>query len=211
MKSKTQKIVIVIFKVLRVIAKILFILSIIGAAAMLLSLLTIGSVSEILVNEFNLAFSQLGADIEITVGFVYLCLIIAGLACVCAAVIAKFSEIYLKNVINVGSPFTRDGAAELLRLGIINVAFPIAYSIIVFFATAAIGASQDLPSGISVNVDISNGIALILLSFIFKYAADLIEEKNEEHNEEASSDSTSDSANNNDGLGDVGFHNSSFQ
>lgn len=40
------------------------------------------------------------------------------------AVLAKFAEVYFKNELSVGTPFTLAGARELLRLGILTLAIP---------------------------------------------------------------------------------------
>ena len=51
---------------------------------------------------------------------------LSGWMVICAgeAVLARFAEVYFKNELKAGTPFTLAGAKELLRLGILTLAIP---------------------------------------------------------------------------------------
>lgn len=95
------------------------------------------------------------------------------------AVIAKFAEYYFKNELNSGTPFTLEGAKELLRLGILKITVPIgcaavgsiAREIVIGFADAPRDIASDMLSGNASAVWL--GIMLILGSLLCRYGAEL--------------------------------------
>ena len=92
-----------------------------------------------------------------------------------------FALAYFKAEQADGTPFTHRGADQIRRLGIRTIVLPLVAAIVV----AVICAAFDLPQG---SVEWSNltsiglGIALILVSLIFRYGAEL-EARNASGNE----------------------------
>ena len=92
-----------------------------------------------------------------------------------------FALAYFKAEQADGTPFAHRGADQIRRLGILTIVLPMVAAIVV----AVIYAAFDLPQG---SVEWSNltsvgiGIALILVSLIFRYGAEL-EARNASGNE----------------------------
>lgn len=99
------------------------------------------------------------------------------------AVLAKFSEKYFDNELAAGNPFTAGGAKEIFRLGVLSISLPLGSFIITDAVTSALSHFFD---GIK-NVEFNNGgiitvgIMFIVLSFVFRYGAEL---KQKNHSEE---------------------------
>ncbi len=102
---------------------------------------------------------------------------------VCAgeAVLAKFAERYFANEMKAETPFTEQGAKELMRLGILTIVIPTACAfiaevlqgIIVGFA----GVTTDTIFDISANGDgaVVLGIMFIVMSLLCRYGAEVTE------------------------------------
>lgn len=92
-------------------------------------------------------------------------------------VLFSFALRYFKAEQTDGTPFTKQGAEQIKRLGIRTIILPLVSAILV----AVLIAIFDLPKGAvgdwSNFTGIGMGIALILISLIFRYGAEL-EEKN---------------------------------
>ena len=103
--NKTLSTLLTIFKVAKIVAKVIFILCIIGGAGCLLGLLTL-----------PLAASFLSAEelVEegLTLPSAYLGCVVGAISCAGEAVLAFFAERYFKHVLAAGTPFTFDGALE---------------------------------------------------------------------------------------------------
>ena len=103
----------------------------------------------------------------------------------------KFAEIYFSNELEVGTPFTYDGAKELLRLGLIGLILPLcvsAISSIAFTVTKLFWPILE-PDALIESPSIGIALIVIIISFILKYGADL-EEKAQSYSEQAQSTNT---------------------
>jgi len=72
-----------------------------------------------------------------------------------------------------GTPFTMEGARAFRTLGIMNIAVPIATTVV----AAIIGAIFKCRGDFRLDIEVGLGIAMILLSFVFAYGAELEEKK----------------------------------
>lgn len=175
--SKSLKAVQVFFKIARVLALVLFIFSIIGAVGGLLGatmLFAFGRTS------WDSALSNI-VEVE-SLGSTYaeacFSCIIAVIACAGMAVVAKFAEVYFKNEIKVGTPFTYAGAKELLRLSIISMAVGIGTSLLIGLVMSICWVLEpDVTFSVEYSADLTTGLSMLLMSFVFKYGAEVREEK----------------------------------
>ena len=113
------------------------------------------------------------------------------LYCISSAVIFKFAENYFSNELEVGTPFTYDGAKELLRLGLIGLILPLcvsAISSIAFTVTKLFWPILE-PDALIESPSIGIALIVIIISFILKYGADL-EEKAQSYSEQTQSTNT---------------------
>ena len=128
--SKTLSHILTVFKVAKIIAKVVFILCIVGAAGCALGFFAISAVD---------AFMPEALIAEgVTADLGYLGCIIGVVACIGEAVFAFLAEKYFKNVLERGTPFAFEGAKECFRLGIASLIISAATSAISAIATAII-------------------------------------------------------------------------
>ncbi|MBE6531549.1 MAG: hypothetical protein E7679_05645 [Ruminococcaceae bacterium] len=164
--SKTLSNILTVFKVAKVIAKVAYILTIIGAVGCL-----IGALVSPMLYDF---MPELSEDLDIS--WLYSAYISGTVACIGATVLLILSEKYFKNVLNAGTPFTFEGAKECFRLGIASLIISVAVSIISGIAVGVallLSGIESLDSDFSMSVSLSSGLFYIFLSMIFKYGAEL--------------------------------------
>ena len=167
--SKTLPNILTVFKVVRIIAKIVFAFCIIGGVGCLLGLLTLPMAEGILSSGIIM---EEGLDLSAA----YLGCIVGFVACVGEAVFAFLAERYFKNVLNAGTPFTFESAKEIFRLGIISIIISVAIAVISGIAAFAIylfSAPTAAEFDSSTSVSISTGLVFLFLSMIFKHGAEI--------------------------------------
>lgn len=168
------------FKIGKILSKIAFILSVIGFCGCIAGLLSLsfgngGFIKIGGVTIRGLISEEYGYNIK------SIAAMLSGWVIVCAgeAVLAKFAEVCFKNELKAGTPFTADGAKELLRLGILTLAVPtgcavagkIAEGIIVGFMKSV--KVTGVYTGFDNAASIALGVMFIVLSFICRYGAEL--------------------------------------
>ena len=105
--------------------------------------------------------------------------------CAGVTVVAKFAERYFTNELKAGTPFTEDGAKELMRLGILTAAVPlgcnIVAEIILGVVTGIFGIAESAATDISYDCStaIMLGAMFIIISLICNYGAELGEKDTE--------------------------------
>ena len=169
--SKTLSIILTIFKVVKIVAKVIFILCIVGGVGCLASLVLLPVVqmlpSEILPPEAEIQFPS-----------AYIACVVGVVSCAAAAVTAYFGEKYFGNVENAGTPFTLDSSKECFRLGIILLITSAASTLISSILSTILNYIFDAHVfEIEGSLDLSAGLFLLFLSLIFKCGAELISEK----------------------------------
>ena len=166
--SKTLSNLLTIFKVAKVLAKIAFILCIIGASGCVLGFFALSAVDSFMPE-------QLVAN-GINVNMAYFELIVGTVACIGAAVFSFLSGKYFKNVLATGTPFSFDGAKECFRLGVASIIISLAVSIVSGIAAGVVVILENSPalnSNIETSITFSTGLFFMFLSLIFKYGAEL--------------------------------------
>lgn len=178
--SKSLSHVLVVFKVARILAKISFILCIIGGVGSLL-----GGFMLPVAYKLSPALTGFGG---LDIYLVYCALVAAVFATAGAAVFAFLSERYFKNVLRAGTPFTAGGARECFRLGIasliisasVTVATAIVLGVMELFAATGIFDGE-----ISVSFSATTGLFFLFLSMLFKHGAELRDAAEEQATERA--------------------------
>lgn len=153
-----------IAKVLGIICKVLYIMAIVG------TVLSIAALVSMIVFSNNPEFAEKIAstgkyNIKQVTG---LC-IVAVVVCLVHLVVVKAHKNYFIMEQEVGTPFTPEGAKAFRTLGIMNIVAPF-ISIIVSAIVASVCNIQDK---IHMDAGIGMGIAMILLSYILAYGAEL--------------------------------------
>jgi hypothetical protein len=102
--------------------------------------------------------------------------------CAGEAVLAKFAERYFRNERKAGTPFTFDGAKELMRLGILAICISIGTAIVagviygVFKLVAEDMNEFDLHLGTSVGI----GVLMVVGSLLCRHGAEIAEKTEEQ-------------------------------
>ena len=168
-------------KVAYIIAKVLMILLFVGTGIIFSSALMMLGLSA--VEEFNQILMASFAEFEYDFSIYQISMLMIATSVVLFAngIIFMYIKKYFKNELTEGTPFTHRGAEELKFLGIRVVVWPLAASIL----ASIICSFANVVEEFDVSVDIGLGIALIFLSFVFHYGAELKEkadalEKSEE-------------------------------
>ncbi|MBR2278722.1 MAG: hypothetical protein IJ872_05860 [Eubacterium sp.] len=178
-----------ISKIAKVISKIIFICSIVGLCLCIAGIISLAIGTEGLKLGGVTIQGILQDKGDISDGTLYAGLARAIVYCIGTIFISKFSELYFKKELEAGTPFTFDGAKEMLRLGILSVCITIGQEIIASIVYSVISNTHtDVApmSEIDASGGVATGIALIVISLICKYGAELIHNKTEENNENIS-------------------------
>lgn len=112
--SKTLSTILTIFKVAKILARVVFILCLIGAGGCLLGLCVLSFVGSVIPADVLL-------DEGVNLSSSYLSCLTGLVGCAGRSVFAYLSERYFLNVLNDGTPFTFKGSNELFRLGVITI------------------------------------------------------------------------------------------
>lgn len=106
--------------------------------------------------------------------------------CIGYGILLKIAVRYFKNELDAGTPFTFDGAKELLRLGIYTICIPIATMIaskIVFEVMKRL-IEADIPDPTDdIRLSAGVGIALIIMSVLCRYGAEIIQQREKKEDE----------------------------
>ena len=102
---------------------------------------------------------------------------------VCAgeAVLAKYAELYFKNELAAGNPFTFAGAKELLRLGIMTAVIPTGCAIVGSIVEGIAAGIMDVEKAVELNMpfgtegNITLGIMFIIAALLCRYGAEIRE------------------------------------
>ena len=173
--SKTLSHIMKVFEVARIVAKVFFILGIVGVAGCLIGAFMLPLVE---------GLSRLGlfSEGELKMAVDYSSCWIGAITCAGEAAFAYLAQRYCRHVLDCGTPFTFDGAHECFRLGIAAIIISFAVSLVGAIAVAIF--SLLLSMDVSVFSDgssasITTGLFLMFLSMIFKHGAELEESSGE--------------------------------
>lgn len=169
--SKNLAVVQKIAKVLGIISKILFIMTIVGTVLSIAALVTMVVFSNNPEFVDNIASSG-KYNMKQIIG---VC-VVAVIVCVVHLIVLKAHRNYFIMEQEVGTPFTSEGAKAFRTLGIMNIVAPL-ISVIVSSIAASICGIQDIGHA---DAGIGMGIAMILLSYVLAYGAELEEKKKAE-------------------------------
>lgn len=171
--SKSLKTVQTVCKVCKVLAEIAFVMFVVIVALMLAAAIFTGTgYFDTLVSSGALilddAIMYSGAAQEYVVAICVAIIIVFS----AEAVVAKFINVYFKHELKAGTPFTFEGAKEMLRLGIIAIAVPSAASVIsAIYLTVVTADSGDW--NFSVKISLGMGLMFLALSPLLKHGTEL--------------------------------------
>ena len=166
--SKALSNILTIFKVARIVAKVVFILCIVGAVGCVVGLITLPVLGGILP-------ADLLAEEGIHGVSAYLACAVGLITCVGEIIFAFLAERYFANVLNAGTPFTYEGAKESFRLGLASIIISVATSVAAGIALGiSLMFSPDLAEfDAGTSFSLSTGLFFLFLSLIFKHGAEV--------------------------------------
>ena len=171
--SKSLRTVQKVCKVCKVLAEIAFVMLVVIVALMLAAAIFAGTgYFDTLVSSGALilddAIKYSGAAQEYVVAICVAIVIVFS----AEAVVAKFINVYFKHELKAGTPFTFEGAKEMLRLGIIAIAVPAGASVIsAIYLTIVTADSGDW--NFSVKISLGLGLMFLALSPLLKHGTEL--------------------------------------
>lgn len=183
---ETLSIIQVISKIGKILSKISYIFCLIGAVGCaigiaclpfadtgVLGVLKIGGETI-----YNLIVDRAGIELD----SLYPLMTGAMIVCIGEAITSKFVECYFAHELTEGTPFTLNGAKELLRLGILTICVPLGTLILAQIVSGVIaefvccGEAFKLADSDSVAL----GVMFIFVSLLCQYGAELREENKED-------------------------------
>ena len=162
--SKNLKVIQTTSRVLEIIYKVVGILCLVGIGFLAFSR-ALPKLAETITSESGRTVKQLIGDC--IVGFI---------VAATYFVVCKAHRDFFAMEQKVGTPFTMECAASFRVLGIIDIVVPVSLIIVVSIVSAIFKCWND----IRLDVSFGAGIAMILLSFVFAYGAELEQGKGKE-------------------------------
>ncbi len=182
---KSLKAIQTLSKIGKVLSKINYIFCLIGAigSAVCLASLPFADTGILKIGGVTI-YGLIVNDTESDLNSLYPLLAGTLILCVGYAVLAKFAESYFAHELAAGSPFTIDGANEMLRLGILAICIPMGCLILAAIVSSIIAAFLKCNDMLKIeNVSsVVLGIMFIVMSVLCRYGAEL--EKNQIAEEE---------------------------
>lgn len=175
---KTLNTIQTLSKIGKIFSKVLFILCVIGGIFCLVGILEISFVH----NGLKIGGVTIHSIIEqsgaIDKSTWYGVMATGIVLCAGEAVLCKLAEMYFKNELKAGTPFTFDGAKELMRLGIFTICIPLGTDIVVGIISSVIGRAYQLTNVLDINhsAQIGLGVMFIVTSLLCRYGAEIIQQ-----------------------------------
>lgn len=172
--SKSLKTVQTVCKVCKVLAEIAFVLLIVGAVLVLACGIFIGAGKmDALMSSGALVLDEMLQQSGVTQEYVTAVFICMTIIIVAEAVVAKFINVYFKHELKAGTPFTFEGAKEMLRLGIITIAVPVGASLAATIVFDIMAAGSGLDSEFNFEISLGMGLMFLALSPLLKHGTEL--------------------------------------
>lgn len=109
----------------------------------------------------------------------YVVLVGVMILCIGEFIVSHFSKKYFANELKAGTPFTQEGANELLKLGIITICVPIGAIVLSEIVCSII--IEFVGGGEVIDIEdfstVSIGVMFIFLSLLCRYGSDVLKEK----------------------------------
>ena len=175
MKTKTLGTIQKVSKAGKILSKIVFIFSLIGAIGCAVGITCLHFLPETFEIGDVTIHNLIEKEAEMTMGTMYASMAIGIVLCVGEAILSKIAERYFKNELKVGTPFTFEGAKELKRLGICAICIPIVTKITAEVTYQVMAQYlQDVKAlNIGDPASVGLGIMMIVASLLCKYGAEV--------------------------------------
>lgn len=167
-------------KIGKILSKIAFVISVIGFCGCIAGLISVMFGNGGLIKIGGVTLHKLiNSDYGYNIKSITATLLGWSIVCAGEAVLAKFAEIYFKNELEAGTPFTADGAKELMRLGVLTLAIPIGSAAVGSIIEEIIAGFLQIEKTVAADMYFDNetsivlGIMFIIGSLLCRYGAEL--------------------------------------
>jgi len=182
----TLKTIQTLSKIGRILSKIVYICCVVGFCVCIVGIISLGLGGEV----FKLGGVTIHSIIEshshMSMPALYTAMAVGIVLCAAEAVLSKFAEIYFKNELADGTPFTMRGAKELMRLGILTISIPLGMVIVCSIGVAI--ADNFFPEIEELSLDgyssVGLGVMMIVSSLLCRYGAETSGGKDSPESEE---------------------------
>lgn len=172
--SKSLKTVQTICKVCKVLAEIAFVMFVVIVALMLVAAIFTGTGKmEALLSSGGVVLDDMLQQTGVTQDYMVAVLVCMTIIIAAEAVVAKFINVYFKHELKAGTPFTFEGAKEMLRLGIITIAVPVGASLAATIVFDIMAAGSGLDSEFNFEISLGMGLMFLALSPLLKHGTEL--------------------------------------
>ncbi|HCQ73824.1 MAG TPA: hypothetical protein DIT84_03370 [Clostridiales bacterium] len=172
--SKSLKTVQTVCKVCKVLAEIAFVMFVVIVALMLAATIFTGTGKlDALVSSGGVVLDDMLQQTGVTQEYVTAVLVCMTIIIAAEAVVAKFINVYFKHELKAGTPFTFEGAKEMLRLGIITIAVPVGASLVATIVFGIMAAGSGLDSEFNFEISLGMGLMFLALSPLLKHGTEL--------------------------------------
>lgn len=103
----------------------------------------------------------------------------AAILCIGQTVLSKFAEVYFRNELAAGTPFTQDGAREMLRLGILTICIPLGCLIAAQIVSGIMAGFLNCDDLLKIDNggSVSLGVMFIVMSVLCRCGAEMQAQK----------------------------------
>lgn len=172
--SKSLKTVQTVCKVCKVLAEIAFVMFVVIVALMLAAAIFTGTGNfDALVSSGGVVLDDMLQQTGVTQDYMVAVFVCMTIIIAAEAVVAKFINVYFKHELKAGTPFTFEGAKEMLRLGIITIAVPAGASLVATIVFGIMAAGSGLDSEFNFEISLGLGLMFLALSPLLKHGTEL--------------------------------------
>ena len=178
---KSLKTIQVIAKILRILLVIGFVACIVGASICLISLILLPIFQDVVLYE-DKTITILLAQENIPLYEAYASMSVGLLGCGVGIFLCKYNELFFKEEIDLGTPFTRYIVKKMRVVAVVDISVSFAVGLISGLAFSIVGAINHAKvdfKGESFSF-VGFGIALLIISLFCEYGAEIKEEKDNE-------------------------------
>lgn len=173
-------------KIGKIFCKVINICCIVGIVGCVVGIIAMAFGSNVLKIGGVTLHSLMETEAEIKMETVYSSIAEGIIFCIGEFFASRMAYRYFANELKVGTPFTFDGAKELLHLGISLIWIPLVSTLAARIAIEIIGQFTESIEALDADnfESIAIGITFIFVSFLCRYGAELSTEKGETKDEE---------------------------
>jgi len=171
----TLKTIQILSKIGRIISKIIYICCAVGFCGCVVGIISLALGGEVFKLGDVTVYSIIENHAHMSMPTLYAAMAVGMVLSAAEAVLCKFAEVYFRNELADGTPFTMRGAKELMRLGILTVAIPLGAEIICSIGVAI--ADNFFPEIGELSFDgfasVGLGVMMIVSSLLCRHGAEL--------------------------------------